>query len=87
MQKTKNRKFRLQDNILRRVSKIVKFKDLYPEYQFARTKVDDIHYIFEVSSGYVVGQGKTYTFARNTSKRYLNFTKGKFNIIVDSYKL
>ncbi len=87
MQKVKNRKFRIEDNIFRKQSKLIKFKDLYPEYKFARTMFNDVHIIFEVSSGYVVGQGKTYTFARNVAKNYLNFTQGKFSIIVDAYKL
>jgi hypothetical protein len=86
-QKKKKRFFRIEKSKFRKESTLIKLDNLYPEYFFAKTKFNDIHIIFEVSSGYIVGQGKTYTNARNAAKKYLNFTSGKFSIIVDSYQL
>jgi hypothetical protein len=86
-QRKKKRNFRLQDNVIRHDSTLIHFDGIYPEYKFARTKLNDVHYIFETSSGYVVGQGKSYNFARNTSKEYLNSTNGKFNLLVEHFQL
>jgi hypothetical protein len=53
--------------------------------EFATTKLNEVHYIFESSSGYVIGQGENYTRARNNSKEFLNKTNGRFSEIVDHF--
>jgi hypothetical protein len=53
--------------------------------EFATTKLNEVHYIFESSSGYVIGQGENYTRARNNSKEFLNKTNGRFFEIVNHF--
>lgn len=84
-QRKKYRYFRLQEELIRNYSTLIYFDGIYPEYKFAKTKLNDVYYIFETSSGYVVGQGRTYTFARNTSKDFLKSTDGKFNLLVEHF--
>jgi hypothetical protein len=86
-QRKKYRYFRLQEELIRNYSTLIYFDGIYPEYKFAKTKLNDVYYIFETSSGYVVGQGRTYTFARNTSKDFLNSTDGKFNLLVEHFAI
>lgn len=86
-QKKKKRFFRVENNKFKKLSTLIKLDKFYPEYSFAKTHFNDIHIIFEVSSGYIVGQGKTYTKARTSAYNYLHFTSGKFSIIVEGYKL
>jgi hypothetical protein len=86
-QRKKYRYFRLQEELIRNYSTLIYFDGIYPEYKFAKTKLNDVYYIFETSSGYVVGQGRTYTFARNTSKDFLNSTDGKFNLLVEHFEI
>lgn len=82
-QNKKKRNIRFGDSIIRVQSKKIKFNDLYEEFGFATTKLNDVHYIFETTSGYVVGQGENYTRARNNSKIFLEKTNGRFNELVD----
>ncbi len=84
-QKNKKRNIRIGDNIIRVPSKSIKFTDLYNEFEFATTKVGDKHYIFESSSGYVIGQGDSYTRARNNSKEFLNRTNGRFSELINYF--
>jgi hypothetical protein len=86
-QRKKYRYFRLQEELIRNYSTLIYFDGIYPEYKFAKTKLNDVYYIFETSSGYVVGQGRTYTFARNTSKDFLSSTDGKFNLLVEHFAI
>ena len=64
-------------------SKKIKFNNLYEEFGFATTKLNDVHYIFETTSDYVVGQGENYTRARNNSKNFLEKTNGRFEELID----
>jgi hypothetical protein len=84
-QKNKKRSIRIGDITIRVTSKSIKFTDLYNEFEFATTKVGDKHYIFESSSGYVIGQGENYTRARNNSKEFLNRTNGRFSELVNHF--
>jgi hypothetical protein len=84
-QKHKKRKIRFGEHLLRVNSKSVKFTDLYVDMEFATTKLNEVHYIFESLSGYVIGQGENYTRARNNSKEFLNKTNGRFSEIVDHF--
>lgn len=84
-QKNKKRSIRIGDITIRVPSKAIKFTDLYNEFEFATTKLGDKHYIFESSSGYVIGQGENYTRARNNSKEFLNKTNGRFSELVNHF--
>jgi len=86
-QRRKYRQFRLVDEIIRCDSTLIKLGDMYPDYNFAKSKYNGIYYIFDVTSGYVVGQGKGLNFARDTSKEYLKGTNGKFGMIVEHFNL
>ena len=81
----KKRKIRFGEHLLTVYSKSIKFTDLYNDFEFATTRLNDVHYIFETSSGYVVGQGENYTRARNNSKEFLNKTNGKFSEVVNYF--
>jgi hypothetical protein len=82
-QNKKKRNIRFGDRLIRVPSKKIKFNDLYEEFGFATTKLNDVHYIFESTSGYIVGQGENYTRARNNSKFFLEKTNGRFNELID----
>lgn len=86
-QRKKHRQFRLVDEIIRCDTALIKLGDIYSEYNFAKSRYNGIYYIFEVTSGYVVGQGKGLNFAIDTSKEYLKNTHGKFGIIVEHFNL
>lgn len=82
-QKYKKRNVRFGNRLIRVSSKKIKFNNLYEEFGFATAKLNDVHYIFETTSGYVVGQGENYTRARNNSKIFLEKTNGRFNEVID----
>jgi hypothetical protein len=82
-----HRKFRLIDEIINCDSSLINLGDIYSNHSFAKSKYNGIYYIFEVTSGYVVGQGKSLNFAINTSKEYLRGTKGNFGMIVEHFNL
>jgi hypothetical protein len=84
-QKHKKRNIRFGEHLLRVQSKSIKFDGMYEELVFATTKLNDIHYIFEETSGYIIGQGENYTRSRNNSKDFLIKTNGKFNEIVNHF--
>lgn len=86
-QRRKYRKFRLVDEIIRCDSVLITLDTMYSEYSFAKSKYNGIYYIFEVTSGYVVGQGRSLNFAKDTSKEYLKGTHGKFGMIVEHFIL
>ena len=87
-QNNKKRKFRFNDQVIRLFSKSIKISESYPDMEFATTKLYNVaHCIFETTSGYVIGQGKTYLHSRNSAMEFLNKTDGKFDQIVNFYKL
>jgi hypothetical protein len=87
-QNNKKRKIRFNDQVIRLFSKSIKIGESYPDMEFATTKLyNGVHCIFETTSGYVIGQGKTYLHSRNSAMEFLNKTDGKFDQIVNFYKL
>lgn len=82
-----HREFRLVDEIVRHESFLIKLGDENRKYNFAKSKYNGIWYIFEITSGYVVGQGQGLNFARETSLEYLKGTNGKFGVLVEHFNL
>jgi len=86
-QKNKKRKMRIGDNLYNVYSKRIKIGGYYPEYEFAKTTIQGVHFIFEVSSGYVLSQGNKYTDALNGSKSFLEKSEGKLSLLIEHFKL
>lgn len=71
-QNRKKRKFRPVPDLEVRVdSKKIKF-DSHPDINLAYCKYNDSHYIFNIDTGNVVYQGKSYTDVRNRVKKTLD---------------
>ena len=45
-QRKKYRYFRLQEELISNYSTLIYFDGIYPEYKFAKTKLNDVYYIF-----------------------------------------
>lgn len=86
-QKTKKRKMRIGGNLYNVYSTRIKIGEYYPEYEFAKTTIQGVHFIFEVSSGYVLSQGNTYTDALNGSKSFLEKSEGKLSLLIERFKI
>lgn len=84
---SKFRRFRIDDKIVANHSYDVKFHNLYHRFGFARSRYEGSYVIFEISSGYVVGQGKKFKHAQREAINYLRETEGRFSLIVDHFKL
>jgi len=63
------------------------FGTYYPDMEFATTKFNDLDYIFEITSGCVVGVDKTFLGAVIETESYLRNSDGKFGELVDKFKL
>ena len=85
--KPKIRRFILGGEIYSNSSLAVKFKGYYPQFGFARSKHDGVYIIFEISSGYIIGEGKYFKRAERVALEFLKNTDGNFHLIVENLRL